>query len=151
MNELRLYCLMRGDLSLYTMVATEDAPVRLHTDAEIEGKLMVQAGHAFVNALEEARRGDWVQDDIDDSARLLLGSLRVREYLTVSQPKIVLKAKNEAALRRAADECRQARIPHYLVTDEGRTVFPEPTVTCLGIGPVLRQNLPKFIDRMQMW
>lgn len=132
-TELRMYCLMRGDL---------EAP---------DGKLMVQSGHAFVNALEAARTGKWVQPNVSASSRQLMGNAIVREYLEFSQPKIVLKAKNEAALRRAADECQQAGIAHYLVTDEGRTVFLEPTVTCLGIGPVLKSNLSKFIQRMQKW
>lgn len=131
--ELRMYCLMRGDL---------DVP---------EGKLMVQSGHAFVSALEMARKGHWVQPNVSEASRQLIGNAIVREYLEFSQPKIVLRAKNEAALRRAAEECQQAGIAHYLVTDEGRTVFPEPTVTCVGLGPVVKSAVPKFVQRMQMW
>jgi peptidyl-tRNA hydrolase len=96
------------------------------------GKLMVQAGHAFVSVLEQASRE------------------QVDHYMRHQQPKIVLKAKNEAVLRRAAHDCQQLGIPHYLVTDAGRTVFNEPTITCLGIGPVARKALPQYIKKLQL-
>ena len=109
--ELRLYCVIRGDLEIPA------------------GKLMVQAGHAFVSAMYKA----WA-----DHAE------QVTNYMENSQPKIVLKAKNEAALRRAKAECLTLGIPCYLVTDAGRTVFLEPTTTCLGIGPVRKSELPEI-------
>jgi peptidyl-tRNA hydrolase len=97
------------------------------------GKALVQAGHAFLEARDHA-----------DPARVL-------QYMTHSQPKIVLRAKSLAVLERAQRECQLIGLPHALIIDEGRTVFlGEPTVTCLGIGPVLRSELPKFIDRLQM-
>ena len=96
---------------------------------------MAQAGHAFVSAIEQARAAS--QEQVD-------------QYLRNEQPKIVLRAKNEAVIRRAAVECEQAGIPFYLVIDAGRTVFNEPTVTCLGIGPVVKGDLPKFVQRLQL-
>lgn len=114
-DELRLYCVMRADLN---------APV---------GKLMAQAGHAFVGCIAK------------------LHELEVAEYMdNGQQPKIVLRAKNENELRRAHQACIEEHIPCYLVTDAGRTVFPEPTVTCLGIGPVARKDLPRFVQRLQL-
>jgi PTH2 family peptidyl-tRNA hydrolase len=116
-EELRLYCAIRDDLTIP------------------DGKWMVQAGHAFVSTVEEARK---------------LGRQdQITRYMEHGQPKIVVKAKNEAALRRAEAECKAAGIPCYLVTDAARTVFTKPTVTCLGIGPVLRSDLPKFVYRFQ--
>lgn len=114
-TELRLYCIMRSDLN---------APV---------GKLMAQAGHAFVGCVVNCPQKILI-DYINDG----------------SQPKIVLKAKNERVLHRATNECKELGIPCYLVTDAGRTVFTEPTVTCLGIGPVAKQDLPKFITKLQL-
>lgn len=95
-------------------------------------KALVQSGHAYLAACLQAGRD------------------RVFQYLTHSQPKIVLRAKNLETLVRAHRECGWAALPHYLVVDEGRTVFSEPTTTCLGIGPCLRSELPKYIARLQL-
>jgi peptidyl-tRNA hydrolase len=97
-----------------------------------QGKLYVQTGHAFVSATLSA--------DPDTVSR----------YMANEQPKIVLKAKNEAAIHRAAKECQAAGINHYVVVDLGRTVFPEPTTTCVGLGPITRGELPKFIAQLQL-
>ncbi len=114
-NELRLYCVMRADL---------EAPI---------GKLMAQAGHAFVGCVAN------------------LESTKFQEYINSGvQSKIVLRAKNERELLKAKAVCDEAGIPFYLVTDAGRTVFPEPTVTCLGVGPIQKWQLPKFIQRLQL-
>ncbi len=121
-TELRLYCVMRADLNL----VAEGGTVPL-------GKLMAQAGHAFVGCLAS------------------LSETEIAEYMdSGTQPKIVLRAKNEKDLMRVAQECQNVGIPFYLVKDAGRTVFSEPTFTCVGIGPVAKQNLPKFIQRLQL-
>jgi PTH2 family peptidyl-tRNA hydrolase len=99
------------------------------------GKALGQSGHAFVSAVIIADRHD--RDLVD-------------LYLLHSQPKIVVKCKNLDALLRAKTECDAIEMNCYLVTDAGRTVFPEPTVTCLAIGPCYRDELPKFIRRMQL-
>jgi PTH2 family peptidyl-tRNA hydrolase len=123
-SELRLYCLIRTDLHLFCLEPTEYT--------ELMGKLMAQTGHAFVSALYES------DNDIVD------------RYMGNAQPKIVLKAKNENVLRRSQKECKALGIACYLVTDAGRTVFREPTVTCLGIGPVMKSQLPKYVTGLQL-
>ena len=116
MSELRLYCLMRADLN---------APV---------GKLMAQAGHAFLGCISFADR------DIGDAY-----------WHKGSQPKIVLKVDNLEMLARANKECVEAEIVTYVVKDEGRTIFKEPTITCLGVGPVEREKLPIFIQKLPLY
>lgn len=103
------------------------------TDLEMPlGKALAQAGHAYVGALFSAPR-------------------EVAEvYMANSQQKITKKAKNLKTIERAAEECQRAGIPCYVVRDAGRTVFPEPTVTCIGIGPVMRAQLPKFVEKLQL-
>lgn len=123
-TELRLYCLMRTDLHQFCSIPTEYK--------ELMGKLMAQAGHAFVSTL-------YIADPCI-----------VETYMRNSQPKIVKKAKNENVLRRAEKECKELGLPCYLVTDAGRTLFAQPTVTCLGIGPVTRPQLSKYIDGLQL-
>jgi peptidyl-tRNA hydrolase len=121
-TEIRLYCVIRTDLD--SLAENGFLPL---------GKLMAQAGHAFVGCFAAC----------EPQAALA--------YLNNGiQPKIVLRAKNEKELLRAKGECEIAGIPCYLVTDVGRTVFAEPTTTCLGIGPVAKKDLPKFIQRLQL-
>ena len=50
-------------------------------------------------------------------------------------PKIVLDGGTEAQIRLLLRQAQKAGVPAYLVRDAGRTVVPEGTVTCLGIGP----------------
>lgn len=106
--------------------------VAIRKDLKIpEGKLIAQVGHAFLNTF--------------------LKSDRREEYLTnPAHPKISVWAKNLNALIRAQTECEDAGIACALITDAGRTVFPEPTVTCLGIGPIERSKLPKFVRNFQL-
>ena len=117
-EELRLYLLVRGDIQMSF------------------GKGMVQAGHAFVGVIENARK------TIPETVDL---------YMVGQTPKISKKAKNIDALLRAQRECREAGIPTALVTDAGRTEFSEPTVTCMAIGPTTRDKLPKYVEKMQLF
>lgn len=99
------------------------------------GKGYAQAGHAFLGVVEAARR---------------VGHPGIETYLAGQQGKIAVRAKNLGAIERAARECREAGLPVCVVTDAGRTVFGEPTVTCMAVGPVSRSKLPKFVERMRL-
>ena len=122
-TELRMYLVVRGDIEM---------PL---------GKALGQAGHGFCTAL--------IQLMVPDGPFIPDQEL-VARYYKDNQPKIVVKCKNLAALLRAEQECKDANINYFLVTDAGRTHFPEPTVTCMAIGPCHRSQLPKFIERMQL-
>ena len=81
------------------------------------GKLSAQVAHAAVAAFLDAReksRNSWVQ-----------GGMR----------KVVLKCDFEAKLRDLFSAAKAGDLPAALITDAGKTVVPEGTVTCLGIGP----------------
>ncbi len=82
-----------------------------------KGKLAAQVAHAAVGAFLEASdeaRGHWLEEGM---------------------PKVVVQAQDETELRRLLDLALQNGIPALLVEDAGRTVVPEGTVTCLGLGP----------------
>jgi peptidyl-tRNA hydrolase, PTH2 family len=114
----------RHDLRIYALI-------RMDIEMPL-GKIIPQAGHAYMGALLKADKA------------------LVETYLSGAFTKIAVKAKNLAAILRAKDECDALGIPTSLITDAGRTIFNEPTVTCLGIGPVLRESLPKFVQKMQL-
>lgn len=98
-------------------------------------KMLVQAGHAYMSSGIQA---------------MGLNPDRFWQWFERSQAKIALRAKTLDALLRAQQECEAIAVPCALITDEGRTVFAAPTVTCLGIGPVLRAELPKYVARLQL-
>lgn len=112
----------------------------VRTDIDLpKGKLAAQAGHGFASAIINA-----LQKDADDRTSI------VSDYFNMSQPKIVVGTKNEESLKKIQKECDELGIPNALITDEGRTVFSEPTITVLGIGPCYRNTLPKSVNRLQL-
>jgi PTH2 family peptidyl-tRNA hydrolase len=96
------------------------------------GKFLGQAGHAFGTAMRQA------------------DSEIIERYYADNQPKIVIKCKNLAALTRAETECKEFGLNCFVVTDAARTIFSEPTQTCMAIGPCYREDLPKFVQKMQL-
>lgn len=123
-DELRMYVVVRTDI---------DIPF---------GKLAPQAGHAFTNALEDARR------HTPERHSAYLGTVD-NGLLTSGQAKIALRGKL-TDLHVLKAELEAAGIPHCLVQDQGRTVFPEPTITCLAFGPIPASERPKRAKRLQL-
>lgn len=119
---------MIDELSIYVAVRTD---LRMPP-----GKLAIQVMHAAVSLYQRCL------EEFPDLSKAYRDS--------PLQRKICLNGKNLATLQRAQLECDAARIPTYLITDAGLTVFPEPTVTVLAIGPVRREDLPKFVGRFQL-
>jgi PTH2 family peptidyl-tRNA hydrolase len=105
-------------------------------DIEISpGKLATQAGHAYqwhaVRALQQAPEV-------------------MRAYLETDTPKITVKARDEAMLRRVLAEAEAAGLVAVLITDAGRTEFAGPTPTVVAFGPAYRDELPPFLKRLQL-
>jgi PTH2 family peptidyl-tRNA hydrolase len=81
------------------------------------GKMAAQVAHASIAAFLIA----------DGASR--------DKWLDAGMPKIVLDGETEAQISLLLRQAQAAGLPAYLVRDAGRTVIPEGTVTCLGIGP----------------
>ena len=81
------------------------------------GKMAAQVAHASIAAFLSANNANR------------------EKWLDVGMPKIVLDGETEAQLNLLLGQAREAGVAVYLVRDAGRTVIPEGTVTCLGIGP----------------
>lgn len=111
--------------------------VLIRTDLEIPtGKLAVQAMHAALGVYQKCL------EEFPDLAKAY------RE--TPLQYKICLGAKNLHVIERAQHECNDKNIPTFLAQDAGLTVFPEPTITALAIGPVEREKLPRYVQGLQL-
>lgn len=104
------------------------------------GKLAAQAGHAFLDTFELCRAEF---------------APRAEEYRNGQHgTKVVLGAKNLAALHSIYDEARAAGLPCTLITDEGHVLLPHfdgsPIITAVGIGPVLRHEHQHITKRLAM-
>jgi peptidyl-tRNA hydrolase len=81
------------------------------------GKLAAQTAHAAV-------------------AAFLSATPRAQSaWLSEGMPKVVLACGSEAELLEILARAVAERLPAELIRDAGRTVLPESTPTCIGIGP----------------
>jgi peptidyl-tRNA hydrolase len=96
------------------------------------GKLAAQVAHAAVGAFLEA------------------GSSERSAWLAEGMPKIVLVGASAAHLGELQALARAAGLPAMLVQDAGRTVVPEGSVTCLGIGPARDEALAKLTGTLPL-
>jgi PTH2 family peptidyl-tRNA hydrolase len=95
--------------------------VVVRTDIRMsKGKVAVQASHASVSAMEEARKShrDWVKSWLDEG-----------------QKKVVAKVKDIESLEKLKSHADKVGIPNALIEDRGLTELPPGTITALGIGP----------------
>ncbi len=91
-----------------------------------KGKLAAQVAHAAVGAFlaaSEAARQRWLEEGM---------------------PKIVVRVDDEEALLDLCHQAEQAGLPTLLIEDAGRTVLPEGTRTCLGIGPAPDEDIDRL-------
>jgi PTH2 family peptidyl-tRNA hydrolase len=99
------------------------------------GKMCAQAGHAYTHAILKA---------IIDTPDIVKSYLNSRAYKitllvdTVDQLKELQKAYDKVCAT-------------YLVTDAGFTVFNEPTITCLGLGPISEDNIGDDIKNLKVF
>jgi peptidyl-tRNA hydrolase len=90
------------------------------------GKLSAQVAHAAVAAFLEApkeSRNQWVQGGM---------------------PKVVLKVGSQEELKQLLSSAKANDLPAVLISGAGKTVVPEGTVACLGIGPIACHDIDAF-------
>lgn len=121
---------MSEELFMYAIVSAE--AVKASNGAR--GKMAAQVGHAFCKALFDAMERF---------------PNRVRDYTTESSPKSVLIA-SEAELFKLYD-LYQDQFGIALIKDAARTVFPEPIITALGIGPILKSEREDILKNLKAW
>lgn len=65
--------------------------------------------------------------------------------------KIVLGAKSLAELEKVIAKAEEAGLPFSIITDEGRTEFTEPTITCGAIGPAEADQIDAITKRLRLY
>lgn len=106
------------------------------------GKMLAQAGHAFLHAWWEAFA------DLDHPENMGAAALYKNSGAAV---KIVLEAADKFELHALHALAIEASIPASLVIDRATTVFREPTVTFLGLGPIRAEHAPEWLRKLKVF
>lgn len=98
-----------------------------------DGKLVPQAGHAFLDCGLQADRGV------------------LELYQATSKAKISLRVKSERQLLKMHDLCVAAGLNTCPAQDAGKTYFDGvPTFTMFAVGPCYRHELRRPVDKLPM-
>ena len=98
-----------------------------------KGKYIAQGCHASVGALKHAHDKD------------------IEQWIAGGSTKIVVYVDSLEKLSDLTGDCGNANIPCYLVEDAGRTEFPIPTITALGIGPYDGDEIDKITGHLPLF
>jgi peptidyl-tRNA hydrolase len=146
-DKMRIIVVYRGDLPEMTRAKGE-----------------VQFGHAVESVVAEAVPPDALARIRDELAAIVgdpdlamaaalrerlralsdlangLGIDRFRQHVADNQPKLSMEVPDLAALLKIKAKAERRGVPHFLVTDAAHTVFAEPTVTAIGLGPLTKTD-----------
>lgn len=100
------------------------------------GKMMAQAGHAIQVA-------DW---DSERRFPELRKSYQESDHIT----KITLKVDTDEELLKLAS-AYESQCGVSVIKDAGFTVFSEPTLTCVGIGPIHKDNAGEDLSSLRLF
>lgn len=102
-----------------------------------KGKLAVQVAHAAVSCALSA-----------NSSRDHIYALR--SWFEEGQRKVCLKVETLDELLALESLAMVMRIPFQKITDFGLTELPPNTITCLGIGPGLEEDVNKITGSLKL-
>ena len=109
------------------------------------GKLAAQCSHASVKAIMDTF--NILENRVIFKSNI---SETMYDWLINSYAKVVLRVDSEKELLTLYEEIKD-KVPCALILDEGRTVFKEPTYTCLGIGPEECSILDEFTKHLKLY
>src|SRR3989344_2096386 len=97
-----------------------------------KGKLAVQCSHAAVEAVLKTNRD------------------KVNDWLRDGGKKVTLKVESLKELQKYKQEAEYIGLKTALITDEGKTFFTKPTMTCLAIGPDDEDKIDRVTGKLKM-
>lgn len=97
-----------------------------------KGKLAAQVAHASVEATEFTNKKIF------------------EEWRQEGMKKIVLKVQDLDALLKYEKLAKKNKLKTALIKDAGKTVFKEPTITCLAIGPDSDEKINKVTGKLKI-
>lgn len=114
------------------------------------GKLAVQVAHASQAAFNLGSTIDRLPNG-EKVFTVPLSDPHKEEWIVNLFAKIILRCDDEEELLKIADMAKSVGLPVAVITDAGRTVFREPTTTCIGIGPTVDSKLKGITDHLKMY
>lgn len=112
------------------------------------GKLAAQVAHASTGAFLKHFNHSTTKFEAKDHKSY---HENVHPWLTHEFTKICVKVNSEAELLEIYQTCIDAKLPCALIKDAGHTVFDQPTLTCLGIGPFQSEELDKVTSHLKLY
>ncbi len=107
--------------------------IAIRSDLKLSrGKMAAQAAHAAV------------------SSAALADKKAVKYWMNEGQKKVVLKARDTAAILALEKKCNELKIPSALVRDAGMTELKPGTITCIGIGPDKEEKINKVTGSLPL-
>jgi PTH2 family peptidyl-tRNA hydrolase len=104
-----------------------------------KGKMAAQVAHASMGAVLTFAKHTGGECGLDKEKAVfhyeLDVPLPIHRWLSGDFAKIVLKCPKLDDLIMLAEKAKVLNIPYKLIKDNATTVFEEPTVTCIAIGP----------------
>jgi len=109
-----------------------------------KGKMAAQVAHASMGAIlnyatyQYFDNSNVIYDANDRKAYHIYkmeAPVPVHEWLSGDFAKIVLKCQTLDDLFALEEKAKTKNIPFKLIKDNGTTVFNEPTITCIAVGP----------------
>lgn len=100
-----------------------------------KGKLGSQTAHAAVSCFKKT---------LDSKPKL------ANQWLSVGQPKIVLKIENLSELEALREKAESADLITTLILDAGRTQIAAGTATCIGIGPDYDEKIDAIVKDLKL-
>ena len=120
------------------------------------GKLAAQVAHASLGAVfSESCVEEYVNHGSADStiyrSKRIPMSSELEAWFNDKFTKVVLRADNEEHLLAIHKQAQEAGLLTALIEDCGNTVFHEPTITCVGIGPATDDQLASITGDLKMY
>ena len=112
------------------------------------GKLAAQVAHASMSSF--LKHFSKIDENLIPKNRASHDK-NVERWMKKGSTKVCLKVNSEQELLDVFQACKDAKIPNALIRDAGHTVFPEPTLTCLGIGPFNSDKIDKVTGHLKLY
>ncbi len=118
------------------------------------GKLASQAGHAYLHAFWDAQQLDMRDEDHSLVDGLNITRRKAQQAVAYRQSKHAYKI---TVVVDTVEELVQLQKKYKticgtsLVKDAGFTVFEEPTITCLGLGPISVDNIGDDLKSLKLF
>lgn len=118
--------------------------VRKDTDPPMrKGKVGAQCGHAVISFLLNRMK------KVGKRKYEITLTEEEEAWKEESQAKICLGVESEEELLEIFQRAKQSGLEVKLVKDSGKTEFKEPTITCLAIGPDLKERIDQITGHLK--